>query len=193
MAEIIFCFFGGDKINFYLCDIIKKNTMTEEELHERYINDYEYSDYDHRDMVGNGSSRDAKPSGLASFIGSLVGSSLRSSESSTTYRVTINPVDNSSEERMRLDREADEYMRRKALESERLANRAKMVTSDKIQSNSQETALCDRIVAMRESKQMTQQELAERSGLTIEEIQDIENKNGFITKDTYLALMDALK
>ena len=106
--------------------------MTEEELHERYINDYEYSDYDHRDMVGNASSREAKPSCLASFIGSLVGSSSRTSETGTTVRVTITPSPNASEERMRLDREADEYMQKKALESERLANRAKMVTSDKI-------------------------------------------------------------
>ena len=167
--------------------------MTEEELHERYINDYEYSDYDHRDMVGNASSREAKPSCLASFIGSLVGSSSRTSEPGTTVRVTIASSTNSSEERMRLDREADEYMQKKALENERLANRAKMVTSDKIQSNSQETALRDRIVAMRESKQMTQQEPAERSGISLEEIQDIENNNGFITKDIYLALIKMLK
>lgn len=168
--------------------------MTEEELHERYIDDYEYSDYDHRDMLGSGASKSgSRPSGLASFIGSLVGSSSGTSDSGTSARIIITPSDDSSAERMRLDREADEYMRRKALESERLANRAKMMTSDKIQSNSQETALRDKIIAMRESKHMTQQELAEKSSLSLEEIQDIENNNGFITKDIYLALMNALK
>ena len=168
--------------------------MTEEELHERYIDDYEYSDYDHRDMLGSGASRSgSNPSGLASFIGSLVGSSSVTSDSGSSDRISITPSDDSSAERMRLDSEADEYMRRKALESERIANRAKMVTSDKIQSNSQETVLREKIIAMRESKHMTQQELAEKSGLSLEEIQDIENNNGFITKDTYLALKNALR